>query len=100
MVNESSTFLERGFSTDMAMRSFAIIATAGAISLTALASAEGRPVWPNERWCLNANMGGGGDVIRCLYATYNDCMASRSANGEWCMLNPALGSERPRYYYR
>jgi len=26
-------------------------------------------------------------------------MAARTTNGEWCMLNPALGSAPPGYYY-
>jgi hypothetical protein len=83
-----------------AMKNFVILLAATAATLlTAFASAEARPVALYERWCLNVIEGRGGDVFRCDYATYNQCMASRAANGEWCMLNPALGSEgTPRYY--
>jgi len=80
------------------MKSFVMMGAAAATLLTALAAAEARPVRPYEQWCLNVNEGRGGDVFRCYYATYGQCMASRTANGEWCMLNPALGREPPRYY--
>lgn len=82
------------------MKNFVMIGAVAATLLTALAAAEARPVRPYERWCLNVNEARGGGVFRCNYATYNQCMASRTANGEWCMLNPALGSEGPPRYYR
>jgi len=80
------------------MKSFVMMGAAAATLLTALAAAEARPVRPYEQWCLNVNEGRGGGVFRCYYATYGQCMASRTANGEWCMRNPALGSEPQRYY--
>jgi len=80
------------------MKSFVMMRAAAATLLTALAAAEARPVRPYEQWCLNVNEGRGGGVFRCYYATYGQCMASRTANGEWCMRNPALGGEPQRYY--
>jgi hypothetical protein len=81
------------------MKSFVMMGAVAATLLTTLAAAEARPVRPYEQWCLNMSEGRGGNVFRCQYATYNQCMASRTANGEWCMQNPALGSEdAPRYY--
>jgi len=80
------------------MRNFVIVAAAAAAVLTA-ASAEARPVRPYEQWCLNISEGRGGDTYRCGFATYGQCMAARTTNGEWCMLNPALGSAPPGYYY-
>ncbi len=80
------------------MKSFVTMGAAAATLLTALAAAEARPVQPYEQWCLNVNEGRGGGVFRCYYATYGQCMASRTANGEWCMRNPALGAEPQRYY--
>ncbi|HLL26470.1 MAG TPA: DUF3551 domain-containing protein [Xanthobacteraceae bacterium] len=83
------------------MKNFMIL---GAVAATLLSAwtAEARPVGPNERWCLNVTEFRGGGSFRCYYATYGQCMASRTANGEWCMLNPALGSQQPPYssYYR
>ena len=80
------------------MKSLVMMGAVAATLLTALAAAEARPVRPYERWCLNMSEGRGGGIYRCYYATYAQCMASRTANGEWCMQNPALGSEPPRYY--
>jgi len=80
------------------MQSFVMMGAVAATLLTALAAAEARPVRPYEQWCLNVNEGRGGGVFRCYYATYGQCMASRTANGEWCMRNPALGGEPQRYY--
>jgi hypothetical protein len=45
-------------------------------------------------WCLNVSEAWGGGHFSCDYNTYEQCMASRSANGEWCMQNPALGRQR------
>ena len=80
------------------MKRFVTMGAVVATLLTTLAVAEARPVRPYEQWCLNVNEGRGGGVFRCYYATYGQCMASRTANGEWCMRNPALGNEPPRYY--
>ena len=76
-----------------------ILVIMGAIAATLLTTlaAQARPVRPYEQWCLNMSEGRGGGVYRCYYATYGQCMASRTANGEWCMRNPELGGER---YYR
>jgi Protein of unknown function (DUF3551) len=84
---------------NMNMKHVMIIAAVAASLLTAL-TAEARPVRPYERWCLNMTEHRGGGIFRCYYATYEQCMASRTANGEWCMLNPELGSEPRGYYYR
>jgi hypothetical protein len=82
------------------MKKFVILAAATAALLTAIGAVEARPVRPyDDAWCLNVSEGLGGNIFRCQYATYNQCMASRTTNGEWCMQNPALGSEdQPRYY--
>jgi hypothetical protein len=81
------------------MKNFVMIGAVAATLLTALA-AEARPVRAYERWCLNVNEPRGGGHYRCSFATYEQCMASRTANGEWCMQNPELGSEGPPRYYR
>jgi len=76
------------------------IVMAGTLAATLLAAfaVEARPVGPYERWCLNVSEGRGGSHFRCDYATYGQCMASRTTNGEWCMQNPALGYDgSPRY---
>jgi hypothetical protein len=81
------------------MKSLVMTGAVAATLLTALA-AEARPVRPYEQWCLNMSEPRGGGHYRCDYATYGQCMASRTANGEWCMRNPALGGDGPPRYYR
>ena len=74
------------------MKNFVIV---GAFAATLLATlAEARPVGRDERWCLNVSEFRGGGSYRCNFATRDQCMASRSANGEWCMLNPELQAQR------
>jgi len=41
-------------------------------------------------WCLNEKLPSGGSY-RCGFATYEQCMAARSSNGDWCMQDPASG---------
>jgi hypothetical protein len=79
------------------MKTFVIVGAMAATVLTAVA-ADARTLRPNERWCLNVSLHMSGGVYRCDYATYEQCMAGRTTNGEWCMLNPELGSE-PRGNY-
>jgi Protein of unknown function (DUF3551) len=69
-----------------------VILAAGAATLFTALAAEARPVRPAERWCLNVSEPRGGGHYRCQYPTYGACMASRTANGEWCMQNPELGN--------
>jgi len=71
-----------------------VIVGAFAATLLATFSAEARPVGRYERWCLNLNEPRSGGSYQCNYATQDQCMASRSTNGEWCMLNPELQGER------
>jgi len=78
------------------MKNFFIVA-ASTVTLLAALPAGARPVHPNERWCLNVSEYRGG-AYRCSYATQDQCMASRTANGEWCMLNPELQAQDQRFY--
>ncbi len=58
----------------------------------------------DETYCLQSSdggVGGGGMSLHCYYATLAQCMASRTANGDWCMENPVIGfSKRQRNYDR
>jgi hypothetical protein len=59
-------------------------------------AAPAQTVGRYERYCLNVSEPRGGASPRCRYATYQQCMDSRTANGEWCMENPAIGFARQR----
>ena len=75
-----------------------LIGAAVAATLFTTLAADARPRAYGGSWCLNVKEARGG-YYRCDYATYDQCMASRTANGEWCMQNPALSYQPgPRYY--
>jgi len=74
-----------------------VILAAFASLLSSGTASKARPVWVNEYWCLNVKEDRGGGRYVCSFATYEQCMASRTANGEWCMLNPELRAA-PRIY--
>jgi hypothetical protein len=69
---------------------FMIIALTGA-ALTLLSVAAEAQYVRDGLWCLNSKENRGGGSFRCDFATYRQCMASRAANGEWCMRNPRFG---------
>jgi hypothetical protein len=52
----------------------------------------------NETYCLQAGAGGGqggGDTpLLCRFETLAQCEASKTANSDWCMLNPVIGFNR------
>lgn len=72
------------------MKNLIMSGAAAVALLSAVTAADARPVRVSESWCLNVSEGRGGAVYRCNYASYGQCMASRTANGEWCMQNPEL----------
>ena len=80
------------------MKAVITLLALAAIELTA-AIALARPIAPYERWCRNVSEMNGRAGYLCIYATYEQCMASRTANGEWCMVNPELAVAPPSYYY-
>jgi Protein of unknown function (DUF3551) len=51
----------------------------------------------NETYCLQS-AGGANDgppPLLCNFETREQCLASKTTNGDWCMLNPALGFQKP-----
>ena len=68
---------------------FVIIAAAAATLLSA-ATAEAQ--YAGGPWCLNSKESRGGGAFRCDFASHRQCMASRTANGDWCMRNPRYGA--------
>jgi hypothetical protein len=77
------------------------LAVAGALIL-GLAAMQGagaqERLRANERYCLETgdggDQGGGGGSLLCRYETLAQCMASKTTQGDRCMLNPRLAGQR------
>jgi hypothetical protein len=69
----------------------ALLVVAIGIQGIALAQAQKAPVY---RYCLIERMGGGGfignEMMTCRYNTLAQCMASKGANSDTCIVNPQL----------
>jgi Protein of unknown function (DUF3551) len=54
----------------------------------------------NETYCLQQGAGGGesGGVppLLCNFETREQCLASKTAHSDWCMLNPAIEFNKRR----
>jgi hypothetical protein len=55
----------------------------------------------NETYCLQAGagagQGGGGAPLQCSYETLDQCLASKTANSDTCMLNPVIAFGKRGY---
>jgi hypothetical protein len=66
-----------------------------AVTLAAIAAgfapAQAQRVY---RYCLMERLGGGpgsgGEMMRCAFDTWGQCMASKSGNTDTCIINPWL----------
>jgi Protein of unknown function (DUF3551) len=68
-----------------------ILSAALLASLPRTGSAE--PVRPNERYCIEmAEQGGPGGPPQCMFETLAQCIASKTAPNDRCMLNPRLAT--------
>jgi hypothetical protein len=65
-----------------------LVLLAVCVGLTAASAQE--PVRRNERYCLMMSGIGGPDMMLCRFETLEQCRASRTAQGEQCLLNPYL----------
>jgi len=54
----------------------------------------------NETYCLQAGAGGGENggapPLMCSFETREQCLASKTANSDWCILNPAIEFNKRR----
>ncbi|HLL27837.1 MAG TPA: DUF3551 domain-containing protein [Xanthobacteraceae bacterium] len=54
----------------------------------------------NETYCLQQGAGGGDtggeSPLLCNFETLQQCIASKTANSDWCMLNPAIDYNKKR----
>jgi len=77
------------------------LAVAGAL-IVALAAVHGASAQErlraNERYCLESagggDNGGSGGSFLCRYETMAQCIASKTTQGDRCMLNPWLAFQR------
>jgi Protein of unknown function (DUF3551) len=55
----------------------------------------------NETYCLQAGagagQGGGGAPLQCSFETLDQCLASKTANSDTCMLNPVIAFHKRDY---
>jgi Protein of unknown function (DUF3551) len=55
----------------------------------------------NETYCLQAGAGagpgGGAAPLQCSYETLDQCLASKTANSDTCMLNPVIVFSKKGY---
>ena len=60
------------------------------VAMQSVAAAQ-QPVRANERYCLEAGGGRGGtQPLLCRFETLTQCIASKTAQGDRCYLNPWL----------
>jgi uncharacterized protein DUF3551 len=73
------------------------IALLAMLAATTGASAQER-LRTNERYCLESSEGGseggGGGSLLCRYETWAQCVASKTSQGDRCMLNPRVAGQR------
>ncbi len=79
----------------MMMRPIFFTALTLALIFPAMKADAQQKLRKNETYCLQSGGGGGrggGDApLLCRFETLAQCNASKIANGDWCMLNPAIG---------
>jgi hypothetical protein len=73
----------------------ALIAVFAAVQGAAEQVLPHEPLRANERYCLESATGGdqggcSGGSLLCRYETMAQCMASKTTQGDRCMLNPWL----------
>lgn len=74
---------------------FYVALLAGVLAVAGSASAQ-QPVRPNERFCLEASDNTGNHPLLCRFTTYEQCLASRTGQGDRCWLNPILAFQQRR----
>jgi hypothetical protein len=83
------------------MRRIFFAGLALALLVPALTANAQEKLRKNETYCLQsgagAGTGGGAAPLQCSYETLEQCLASKTANSDTCMLNPVIGFSRSGY---
>ena len=76
---------------------YAILAALLASGLAAAGSASAQQtVRANERYCIEVSDSTGIHPLLCRFETYEQCIMSKTAPGDRCMLNPYLAFQQRR----
>jgi hypothetical protein len=73
-----------------------ILAIALLASIVAIGSAEARQNPPHDLWCRDQPVAFGGTVQICMAYTLQQCLDSRTGQGESCYLNPRYAQQQRR----
>lgn len=74
---------------------FFVVLLAGCAAAVGSAAAQ-QTVRPNETYCLEVVDHTGPNPFLCRYTTYEQCLASRTSQGDRCWLNPYLAFQQRR----
>jgi Protein of unknown function (DUF3551) len=72
-----------------------IIATAAACIVAATANAQ-TAVPANQRFCLEVRDATGPHPLLCRFTSMDQCIASKTGQSDFCMLNPELAFQQRR----
>ena len=74
---------------------FFVALLAGGMAAASGALAQ-QPVRANERYCIEVLDDTGPNPWQCRFETYEQCLASKSSQGDKCWLNPYLAFQQRR----
>jgi hypothetical protein len=72
-----------------------LIATAAACLFAVTANAQ-TTVAANQRYCLEVRDATGPHPLLCRFTTMDQCIASKTGQSDFCMLNPELAFQQRR----
>jgi uncharacterized protein DUF3551 len=78
------------------MKTFALAVTTATalIAMSGVASAR-QTVPKSQTYCLESTMGPSGALMNnCMFSTMAQCIASKTAQGDQCSLNPVLAFQK------
>jgi hypothetical protein len=76
------------------MKTLLIATAAAACFLAASANAQTAVPAANQRYCLEVRDATGPHPLLCRFSTMEQCLASKTGQSDFCMLNPELAFQR------
>jgi hypothetical protein len=71
-----------------------LIATAAAACFMATSASAQTAVPANQRFCLEVRDATGPHPLLCRFTTMDQCIASKTGQSDFCMLNPVLAFQQ------